>query len=135
MEDNGKYHILSAGCLSIKDAAFWRRKLTEKRPENATVNFKRVLYDPTLRTVVAGDTINVPALINDPELQKLEVQLKFLNGETDVAQYPLQTLKEWLKSNGPERILNAAHHINEQRGKSDFELSTLEKLFEEVICV
>lgn len=132
IEDNGSFKILSMGCLSVKDAAFWRRKLAKRDTSKAP--FKRVLYDLTLRTVIAGDKIDVEKFRQDTDLQSLEAQLKVLNGDTSFEKGLISSLMKWLTKNDAQNILSASYQIEEKRQRSNFEGSILEGVFEKILA-
>lgn len=108
--------IQSVGCLSQKDAAFWRKKLWNTGGGNSKI--KVFLYDVQLRTIVAGDAIDLSELTKNADFLKLECMLKFLNG--DVKYHPSQVpfLREWILKNTDEKMKVAFFEIISHRGKS-----------------
>lgn len=127
--------VVSMGCLSQKDAAIWRKKLEEKNTSSQNVsaqkNYKTILYDTTIRTIVAGDHIDMNRLKKDPDFIRLEIQLKFLNGDKYYAKCQMEQLKKWMQTNDVENIKKAFLTIFDEKGKGNLQGSDINNLFSE----
>lgn len=128
LEENrtGALQIVSMGCLSVKDAKVWREKLGQMKKEGKPKNTKVILYDISLRVIVAGDELDINVLRNLPDLSLLEAQLKFINGDTDYTQTQSLHLKGWMKKD--KSLKKAYRVIHKQRGLKPIEGSEMESI-------
>lgn len=128
-EENGEIIIHSVGCLSIKDAAFWKGKLNEKHTKNES-KIKRMVYNVHLGSATAGDILPIEALRNCSDLLALEAQLKFLNGETEFLTKQVPFLISWLQACPLSDMYVAAQYLVSQKEGGILENSTLDLAFE-----
>ena len=124
-EDNGHINTLSAGCLSASDAAQWRDKLWT--PPNGQT--KVLLYDMQHRDHVAGDFVDEDRL-KTPDFLKLEVQIKFLNGDGFYTKKQTKVLSDWIKNGcGVKFARKAFEDIFTARGEGELQVTTIYALF------
>ncbi|MBA3958473.1 MAG: DUF3638 domain-containing protein [Parachlamydiaceae bacterium] len=138
-ERDGDINILSMGCLSMKDAVVLRKQIEEEQKTKRTSDTvkKVMLYNPVLRVRVAGDEVDRKVLLSNPDLLKLEAQVKWLNGDVQFPKEQATGLAEWMEKAGAERLEPAFESIQDARGDillpmagSDYEmiLSKIKKI-------
>ena len=125
-ETTNGLHVNSMGCLSQHEAAWWREKLAKRSTNKKLQVF---LYDTQLRTIVAGDQIERKKLINDVAFQRLEVQLKYLNGEAEIKEELMSALEDWVREMNPKALEKAFQTIHSERNKKNYEGSNMDVLF------
>jgi|GEM_PF-5907408 len=126
-ETDAEQKILSAGCLSIEDAAVWREKL-KKNPQHASR--KVFLYNIALRSVVAGDQIDVDRLRENSDfIENIECPLKFINGEVFYRHTHLPAITKWIKANDPKVMQRCFEAIYNERGLKPLGGSVLDLTF------
>lgn len=95
---DGVFNIRSVGCLSQKDAAYWREKLLQPNQSPSDV---AILYDIHLRCIVAGSSFPLDKIRHLPEIQELEMLLHFLNADLSFSN--LEKLKNWISQDPTSR--------------------------------
>lgn len=127
-EDDGSLQIHSMGCLSQKEAAFFRRKLAaSKRPNGSKMRV--FLYDVRLRGIIAGDQISHSRLRNLEDFKKLEAQLKFVNGDIHYHSDILPNLSAWINEHRVSAMQDAFCDIYARRGKGHYQSSDVDVIF------
>lgn len=118
--------IRSAGCLSIKEGAFWEKLLARMEPEakQRESHDRVILYDTSLRVPVAGHYINLNLLRNNPELMAIETAVKLLNGDVQYKHH-MPSLKSALQQ---EDVRTAFYEIHRNRGKESISGSDIDRV-------
>lgn len=121
--------VVSMGCLSQRDAALWRRKI-QTQPDD--IEYETLLWDTRLGAVVSSKRKR--RTIEDEEFALLEVQLKFLNGDTFYTLKQRAKLKEWLMQHRAHiaALQKAFLDIHNKRGREAYARSDIAALFAEL---
>lgn len=125
-DENGA--VTTVGALSQHDSKFWRERL-EKGPEN-----NMVVYDIPSGKVVSGPSDLSQKLKTDANFPLLEVQMKFLNGDSDYTKEQIIVLRNWLQSNKDQinTLYNGYHLIHDQRSTVTASGSVIEEIFNDL---
>lgn len=127
-EEGMKVH--SAGCLSIKDAAVWRQKLSiERERKEKQDGLNVMLWDTQLRAPVTNTPISLEELRSSRDLQTAEVAFRMLNGNVNIPKELIPLSKELLSHNGMEE---AIHEIHANRGTEPFAGSDIDHILSEL---
>lgn len=106
-QPDGTEKIVSAGCLSQKDAAFWRKQLEGRVNSTKEAGTRVLLYDTSTRCPVGGDKMSfseIEKMKQSPDFQLLEIQLHFLCGSILDRGSHLKRMKEWVNTVGLEPL-------------------------------
>ncbi len=117
--------ILSVGCLSQNEMAWWRNQLKkmESHPDNKVEAF---LYDMQIRDSVAGTLVPLETLHTNRLFLEIEAQLKYLNADVFFDPQQNYSYSRWFQKYNPELLLKSFITIHNQRGKHPFEGSIVE---------
>ncbi len=119
--------ILSVGCLSQKDADIWRNLILKGQDESEK-NIKVLLWDMTLRSVVAGNHKIGEHLKDYPVFVQIECQLKYLNADVNYESLQKEILNDFLKNIGLDKARIIFTSIYAARGKHPFAGSDIESI-------
>lgn len=128
---DGKKEITHFAPLTIKEADYWRKALLEGKP----TNHKMLIYDTELRLQVAGETVDSQMLKQHPDICKLEVMAKFLDGQVSYGKALAPALKSWLAEQHVPKMKEAFMAIYKQRGQGVYEGSDLAIIFDTLMNV
>ena len=124
-EVEGKLAIRSFVAVSQKEAEYWR-KLLKKKCEGP---MKAFLWNISSQTIAAGDQLPLKLLRENADLRRLEVQAKFLNGDTIYHKTQLPHLKDWVERVGLESACKAFKAIYAKREVSPYLGSDIHHVF------
>jgi len=126
-------HVLSMGCLSQIEMADWQQRLTASAESLRNASTKVFLYDVRARVIVAGSQVNILALRKLESMIILEVQLKFLDGDTYYEADQLPLLKTWIQRAGVVQMRELFVAIHAKRGRGIFEGTLIQQVFDDLM--
>lgn len=124
--------IQSIGCLSLRDASKWRKRLAAREANSKEDQTRVILYDTALRAVTAGSDVNAAQLRKNKDFLKLEAQLRFINATTQYPGDQMSELANWIGKADAEQMQEAFNTIHAQRGKETIAGSDIDHLFAEL---
>ncbi len=101
--------ILAVGCLTQEESETWKKQL--RKNSSSPDGVKTMIYAPYKSIPTGGDSNDFNTIIQNPEFQNIESQLRFINGETDYPKHK-KPLRRWLRTYSPAIVIGAFHHIN-----------------------
>lgn len=105
------FKISSVGCLSVKDAAFWRNNMSVADGQSMFI------YDVPLVAITWGeDKVTSEMLKKDEDFQRILAQLKLLNAETMVyTDEERKAFRSWLNAGNRKQISQVAAFVLDER--------------------
>jgi len=133
-KEDGTYEIMNVGCLSQKDAGFWKGKLSSEPSSASAGETKVMLYDISSQCPVAGDAISAEQMTEfKKSIEPLEVQLKFMEGVGDYEDDQIKLLMEWINRYPIKQMEDAFTHIFRQRhSEKNYEGTSMKLIFKQL---
>lgn len=115
-DDDDSLNITSVGCVTLKDAAYWRKRLNSVERPYGQFAF---IYDVTSGTITWAEKGIDMVRLRDSDFTAMEVQLKFLNGDTmSYTQHQNLVLRRWIAGSDLNAMREAAVLINYNRNRN-----------------
>jgi hypothetical protein len=112
--ETGALQIQSVGCLTQKEAAQWKKALSQSHESGG---MSVMIYDIFGREAVAGDVGGCTELKATSDFQEIEAQLRYLNRETDYPKELRKPLKRWLNQFSPSLITASFSDLGREKKK------------------